>query len=719
MARVALPSYDVQTVGGRAGGVGAFVTRLARHLRADGDEVTIIATRSETHSIPVDRLWREKYRAWGIEVVEVHNKPPPPDRWPEVWSMRLSEEVAPLLRAFDVVYLSDWANVGFQTLRVRRFGATATPVCVTVLHGSSGWHRPANRREPIVPDDLNLAFVERYCALHSDFVVAPSRWIVDWAKQEGWRFRREPEVLGLPYWEDRAPAPGRAAARLSRLVFFGRLEPRKGYDLFVAALQQLMAESPEVLQGVQEVVLLGHEDLAGAADRVRRDLAPAGLRVTHLGGLDSDGAHDYLVARAADALVVVASPFENLPYAVIEASLVPGLNIICSRGGGTPEIFGGHGDAQLFDPLPGALATKIRERLVKPLAPDGLARYDFEAANQRWLAFHRRVRDHAEMARAPRAASGRSADAVDVCVTYYNKGRHFPQLCEALSRQTTQAFRVIAVDDGSPDPESVAVFDRMAEQHRGRGWTFIRQPHRSVDAARNEAARRGQAEYVIMIDGDDVVALKAVERMLEAARRSGDDYLVAWAYLFAGDGFPYDLATGAPTAPIIGYYTPLGASIVAGLLDPIVFGGPMVIMRRQAFEAVGGYREMAGAAHGDWELHARLALGGYKTDVLPEYLHFYRQLDDGLSRRANRFASRRRIIEAYERHLAEAGLRGMADAMVALYRQRPLWPPGLRVSEPVVARAVRRLYHMVPLRVRLRMRLRQRAMELIARLPPA
>ena len=43
MAKVAFPSYDVQTIDGWAGGVGSFIVHFARQLRARGDEVTIIA----------------------------------------------------------------------------------------------------------------------------------------------------------------------------------------------------------------------------------------------------------------------------------------------------------------------------------------------------------------------------------------------------------------------------------------------------------------------------------------------------------------------------------------------------------------------------------------------------------------------------------------------------------------------------------------------------
>ena len=70
MARVAFPSYDVQTVSGVGGGVGTFITHLARRFREEGDEVAIIFATGATQPIAVDRRWRQTYESWGIEVIE-------------------------------------------------------------------------------------------------------------------------------------------------------------------------------------------------------------------------------------------------------------------------------------------------------------------------------------------------------------------------------------------------------------------------------------------------------------------------------------------------------------------------------------------------------------------------------------------------------------------------------------------------------------------------
>jgi len=670
MARVAFASFDVQTTNTRAGGVGSFITQFARMLRDAGDEVSILVTRGEPFQTPLDEHWKENYRAWGIDLIEVHNKTFQPNRWPELWALRLSEQVAPLLRNFDIVYFMDWGNVAFRLVREKRFATKTLPVCVTVMHGASYWVYLGDRNYPPIPEGLQLEYLERYSARHSDYVIAPSRYILDWATRTGWTFCCEPQVLGLPYRPDVASQLEQRARDLKRIVYFGRLQVLKGYELFVKAVKRLAIESPQLTRQLDEIVLLGHQDVKGSVEWARGELEPEGLKVTHHGNFDSQSARSYLLEHVPDALVVVPSFLENFSLAIIEASLIKGLNLICSRVGGTPEIFQGRGEAQLFEPSVILLSEKLRERITHPLQPEQLIGYDFESANRKWIEFHERAcaqrRGGREFSLSTPVAT---KPAVDVCITYYNKHRHFPQLCTALEHQTIQDFGVIAVDDGSTDPEARAVFDAMAEKYKSRRWRFLRQPNSYVDAARNHAARQSQADYLLMLDGDDVPARNTIERMLEAACIGGDDCLVAGGYFFEGDEFPYDLKTGEVTVDVAGYYVPLGGSLVAGLIEPSVFGGPMILIKRQAFEAVGGYREVRDAAHEDWELHARLAMSGFKTDVLPEFLHFYRQVGDGLARSSDAFVAMRRMVDTYDNQFAAVGLHGVAHAMVALYRK--------------------------------------------------
>ena len=655
VAKVAFPSYDVQTINGRAGGIGSFIVHFARQLRARGDDVTIIAMEHQ-----VDSGWRERYRSWGIGLIEIHNEVAP-ERSPKIWTMTISEYLTPLLRDFDIVYFSDVGNVAFNTVRMKRLGAASMPVCVTVMHGSLNWVHLLEGDTLELPDHLYHVFVEQYSARHSDHVISPSRYMVDWADQQGWQLAPEPEILGLPFIPLARSFAAQSAGELKRVVYFARLERKKGFDLFVNALLRLHRETPEVLAQLDEVVLLGHEDVPGASDWVREKLRPIGLSVGHIGNFDSQQAQRYLASHVADALVVIPSAFENFPYAVIEASLISGLNVICTRGGGTPEIFAGRGEAQLFDPTPGGLAAKIRERLARPLRPSELSQYDFAAHNDRWLSFHDRICDKARIKASAIAVPTKAQ--VDVCITYFNKARHFPQLLQSLELQTCQDFRVIAVDDGSSAPNAAALFDYMAEKYSDRGWIFFRANNQSVGASRNLAAERADGAYLLFVDADQVLARNAIERLLQAALNSGDDCLTAGMLHFSGDQFPFDKRTGRVTAPILRINMPLGPALAAAVIDASILGSGVILIRRGVFEAAGRNREPWGAEQENWALLARLAARGYRTDVVPEYLSYSRQTRDDPSRELDLVRAKRHLIDRFDDQLATVGLQGAASAL--------------------------------------------------------
>jgi GT2 family glycosyltransferase len=661
MAKVAIVSYDVQTIFGKAGGVGAFTTRWAEVLRQAGETVTIVTTRTDQQPMRLDLKWRARLQENRISVIELQAPPPIRSRYPESPTVRMAEIAAPVLRGFDAVYFQDWGNAGFHLLRERRYSLKPSPVCVTVLHGPSEWELKSTGKYPDLPKDFHLSFQERYSARHSDFVVSPSQYMVENLKGLDWEFPGPVEVLGLPMPEPSEAPQDRATSAIRKIVYFGRGEERKGIRNFVLGLK-IFAKTASYKP---DVVLLGSGGDQQLLASARRGIEEAGFAFSHQPALDSESACRFLRQEVCETLCVIPSFFDGHPYSLVEATLIPGLNVIACRGGGVPEALW-EAEKQRCDAQPDDLAAKIAERVNAPLGWSELARYDWRAANEKWLSFHDKALACAP-ARSPRVARDRKA-SVDVCVTYYQKPAYLGQLIDALEQQTETDFHVIAVNDGSPDGESNRKFEEHATRAAKRGWDFYRQANAFVDAARNSAARRGSGDLILFVDADDVPAKNAVARMREAISLSGDDALICASYLFASENRPFDPATGEVREPAYATQIPFGMDLVGGLVNPFVFGGSMFIVRRSVFEKIGGFRELRGAGHEDWELYVRLALAGYRVEVLPELLHFYRQVEDGLARTLPAEPARRRLLDAYEDALNEAGLKGAAVALAGLYR---------------------------------------------------
>ena len=330
---------------GMGGGIGTAMSALALTLADAGHAVTVLHLRPAENA---DSAMREHYRRRGVVVESLPAAPPanPVLAWVR-------------LRGFDVVYHHDWLGVGASLGPARlRDPALAGTTLVCVAHGPSGWVRQANGIAAAsgTPDPVEAR--ERASVASADALISPSAYLIGWMRKHGWIL--PPRVLVQQNLYPLHPEPGgipdeRVVA--DELVFYGRLEARKGVVLFCDALDRLEPRDPPVA-----VTFLG-PSTAGidgdAAAYVQRRAAGRPWRV--LDQLDRTAALAFL--RGGRRVAVVPSLLENSPYTVLEC-LLEGIPILASRTGGIPELIADADHAEaLFDPDPPALAARLGQAL--------------------------------------------------------------------------------------------------------------------------------------------------------------------------------------------------------------------------------------------------------------------------------------------------------------------------------------------------------------------
>ena len=178
----------------------------------------------------------------------------------------------------------------------------------------------------------------------------------------------------------KAPSTPTTLAHDFELVFFGRLEERKGVRVFCEALAQL----PRARYAGLRVTFLGSE--AGfRAEDIRVMLQhpmEAGLHVTFLTSLDSQGALEYL--RGGQRLAVMPSLRENSPCTVAEC-LEHSIPFIASSEGGGKELVREEDRAVAFcPPDASALASKLDALLRAGTAPLVQPAYTRAALSGQW-----------------------------------------------------------------------------------------------------------------------------------------------------------------------------------------------------------------------------------------------------------------------------------------------------------------------------------------------
>lgn len=145
------------------------------------------------------------------------------------------------------------------------------------------------------------------------------------------------------------------------IVFFGRLEQRKGIDiLFEAAKEFLIADKEAVL-------IVAGRDVEGWGARIPSVLDKELLQRVHLLGEVADSTRDKLLSRAF--CVVFPSRYESFGLVPLEA-FVHGVPVVASRSGAIPEVVVDGDCGLLFEQ---DNAKSLADCVVKLLA-DGLLR---------------------------------------------------------------------------------------------------------------------------------------------------------------------------------------------------------------------------------------------------------------------------------------------------------------------------------------------------------
>jgi hypothetical protein len=139
------------------------------------------------------------------------------------------------------------------------------------------------------------------------------------------------------------------------------------------------------------------------------------------------------------------------------------------------------------------------------------------------------------------------------------------------------------------------------------------------------------------MDDDNCAQPHELSTFMRAAARRPVDILTCQMQVFRDLGapsFPHHvwLVTGGPVA----------AGVVRNC-----FGDANALVRKATFDRVGGFTELRGVGHEDWEFFARAALAGARIETIPEPLYWYRESASGMLRSGQLQANHRRSLRPY------------------------------------------------------------------------
>ena len=339
------------------GGIGTVNRALALFLRDQGHQVDILYTKV-SDGIPFS--FRESfadhvkaYRKLGISLTCIDNK----GKWND-WLAKSYLAMDHLLQErYDLVFFDDTHGTAYYPLLARRTGNShlgSTTMCV-VAHSAFQWIADLNEIPIVTIEALRLTEMERRSIELADVVRAPSAYILRKYRSYGWAVPDSFVVLPNLVSTSRELATPKKRVAVKEIVFFGRLETRKGLWMFLRALDRLKFQ----LVG-HIVTFLGKETVeneVSTAEAILRRSAAWPFKIRLLNDFDRDQALNYL--RGEGRVAVMPSPEDNCPSVVLEC-LEQGIPFLASSGSGTEELLDNDSrSANLFDPSVEGLCAKL------------------------------------------------------------------------------------------------------------------------------------------------------------------------------------------------------------------------------------------------------------------------------------------------------------------------------------------------------------------------
>lgn len=656
------------------GGIGTAVRNLASTLAAFGHNVSILYSLSEYVCPNNPRSWNQ-WQSFYLDKYGVTLLTTPREfslqNEGSSGAVRRSYEVYLWLQAhesdYDFVHFPEWQGTGFFALLAKKQGLHfASTVLVVQAHSPSMWSLVGNKE---LPDELGFfdrTFMERKSVELADYLISPSKYMLDWMISNGWvlpsRTFVHPNTRLVSRVESKVPhvSPSIGADTCRgpwEFVFFGRLEERKGVFVFIDAVKGLLNNKsvpPFAIHIVGKVVRAYFSNI-----KTQLSLLGNAANITLHTSLGVEESRDFLKASPC-RVAVMPSLYDNLPYTVMEC-LINRVRFITSNTGGAAELIHPSMVGLLtFFPSAVDLQRKLDFVLHNGL-PFGEAAKKPEVTDAVWSAWHDQTFPAAPLA-LPRSWH---VPFVSVIMTTFNREASILlQAVFSLQQQDypSQRFDVILVNDAGTSLFARPDLGALRLLFREQSWQIVElENNLYLGAARNEGVRRSKGQFLLFMDDDNIAKPNELRTFASVEARTRAKVLTCHF-----DSFDTPVPLQRPT----NRWIPTGNTETSWAVNSL--GDANFFTSRATFDAVGGFTEER-LAFEDWEFLVKAHLSGNDVQVLPEPLFWKRQSNNSMLHQQDAYFSAFRAFRPY----LSGGHTASALLLAKAYFDRTLAPGAL------------------------------------------
>ena len=615
----------------RNGGIASTYYHLAKGLAAQGHEVHVLYLKGAVVDDETPEFWAKRYAEFGISLHYLDV--PRAQAWAASpnWQLRYAAAYEWLRDqdTFDVVHTSEWRGGLVYALMAKRLGLAFRDTLFLVKASSPHvW----NRHYQMLPiTDTHLvaaAHAEQMCVELADMVIGGSAHLLSFMERIGYRLPPtnvfvQPNIVdfsNVPVVDRRLGPPRQQGdvVKSRDLVFFGRLEARKGIEMFCGAID-LLHERGEIPDSVTFLGKFGGKLAAQGGmspeQYIQEKAESWDCPVVTVTDKNQPEALTFLTQR--DRIAVMPSLIENSTMAVYE-TLELCVPFIATAVGGTAELIAeADHPTCLVEPTAQALADRLAAVL-----RDGQVIAHPRRSNEEnldvWYRFHARLGEMMEQ-HGRSAAVDRLIEGIDSPGTPVGSISHVALVRRSDSlEELIKSCQAEAPDElllGYTDVQVRSAIEQVRELLDGAcpNVRVVDCMGQTAGTALNSLVASQTSDAMLITDG---LSALPQDGFFAAARQAlGHRPGCLFTSFFSTTG---GAAVGLP----------LGSDVASHVLTSRAYGPEAFAIRADTFAAIGAfepYDARRGIVH---EYLTRAAESGRELLVLPEQLLAWPRAED-------------------------------------------------------------------------------------------
>jgi glycosyltransferase involved in cell wall biosynthesis/GT2 family glycosyltransferase len=610
-----------------AGGIGAAFLELARVLSSDGFEVDVLYCQAryvDDKKFP-DRLKREMENVGArFFVLNPYNYTTPAFT-PSKISYAIYKWLEERDGEYSTIHFHDYKGLAFFPLmaRVQSLALLHSHIVVQI-HGPSRWALEANSQFYSHPEQIRIDYLERASIELADYIVAPSNYILNWIESNGFQTHNCKSKYTIPNClPSETPLPptkkDNNGKGLKTIIFFGRHEQRKGLRIFCDAINIIQKELTN--HGIKVVFLggLGEVNDAPSLFHLEKHSETWEFDCELVTNLTRDDALAYIL-KQVNPVVCICSPYENSPYTVFEIMNLQ-LPLIASNQGGAIELFSDPEYPGLIKMNPCELARVLLLNITSRLPAPASANTASSIA-QKWRDFHNEISENRESSSCSiLRESKQPLPLISVVIAHYERPKKLQDAVKSILAQDYPRIELIVVDDGSSSPETKDfLLNHIGPILKEADGKLVFRENGYLGAARNTGLKKASGKYICFLDDDDFALPNMLSDLFIATLSTNADFVVALnTYMPLPDR---ELFIKEKNTKHVASYIPTGGPHSLGCLENC-FGAATGLFNTEALLEIGGYSEIKGVGHEDYELYTKISSKGKMIWIIPRVLYFY------------------------------------------------------------------------------------------------